>query len=223
VEQVAPGWFPDPTVPATLRWWDGSQWTPMTASATAPMPPRGMPTAMSNLRPTTTPDGVPLADYVQRFLAALIDRLITGLAELLIVLPALILMFRHFVDYLRTADPYAQNGTLDPQMLRIQGLSWLTSLAMSAVGLAVSALNDVVLVRRRSASVGKLIVGLRIRPCNGAVEQLPWSTVWKRWATGPVAAAVAGIYGLVDAAWVLMDDRRQALHDKWPETVVVRR
>jgi len=37
-----------------------------------------------------------------------------------------------------------------------------------------------------------------------------------------VAAALVGLYLYLDLLWSLWDTRRQALHDKWPGTVVVR-
>ena len=33
---TAPGWYPDPMRPGTLRWWDGSQWSEHFAPAPAP-------------------------------------------------------------------------------------------------------------------------------------------------------------------------------------------
>lgn len=38
VNAPAPGWYTDPHLPATLRWWDGSQWT----EGTRPMPYAGV-------------------------------------------------------------------------------------------------------------------------------------------------------------------------------------
>lgn len=34
-----PGWYPDPWVPAGLRWWDGRDWTPHAAPMAPPGPP----------------------------------------------------------------------------------------------------------------------------------------------------------------------------------------
>lgn len=36
--QVAPSWYPDPSDPRLLRYWDGLQWTAHTSPASAPLP-----------------------------------------------------------------------------------------------------------------------------------------------------------------------------------------
>jgi hypothetical protein len=33
----APGWYPDPSRPGTLRWWDGNQWSDQFAPAPPPV------------------------------------------------------------------------------------------------------------------------------------------------------------------------------------------
>ena len=38
-EHIAPGWYHDPHVQGTLRWWDGTQWTQHTAPAVPPVAP----------------------------------------------------------------------------------------------------------------------------------------------------------------------------------------
>ncbi|NLT53787.1 MAG: RDD family protein [Actinomycetales bacterium] len=63
----------------------------------------------------------------------------------------------------------------------------------------------------------------RRTPLPRVPEGLPsWGQAVKRWVTERVAAALVGLYLYLDLLWSLWDTRRQALHDKWPGTVVVR-
>lgn len=72
--QVAPGWYPDPTDPSRVRWWDGSYWGQQTApvgQSAAPAPEAVVvaPTATAPVEPapsyaTSAPDHVQPAPSV---------------------------------------------------------------------------------------------------------------------------------------------------------------
>jgi uncharacterized RDD family membrane protein YckC len=71
-----------------------------------------------------------------------------------------------------------------------------------------------------AASHGKSIAGVRVRPW--AAEGRPtWAQVWQRWVTCELILTVVSIYAWVDDLSSLWDSRKQALHDKWPDTIVV--
>lgn len=38
-QQVPPGWYPDPQLPGSVRWWDGTRWTEATQQAQPAAPP----------------------------------------------------------------------------------------------------------------------------------------------------------------------------------------
>ena len=103
------------------------------------------------------------------------------------------------------------------------------TLPVTLVGLAVGLVYEVGFLVWRGATPGKMLLGTRVRPAAGP---------------GPVSVAVAlrrqvihvvttlsalnallGIFAfalyVLDPAWLLRDPRRQALHDKVADTVVV--
>lgn len=61
--QVAPGWYPDPTDPSRVRWWDGSYWgqqsAPAGASAASPAPAEPAPPAPAEPAPAYTAQAAP--------------------------------------------------------------------------------------------------------------------------------------------------------------------
>ena len=127
-----------------------------------------------------------------------------------------------FVDYLEQVEADAEAGvTTNPFALYGDPDFLVPFAAIAVIGLVVTAAYEIVLIRTRGATLGQSAVGIRVRPL--AAEGLPsWGQAVKRWVTERVAAALVGLYLYLDLLWPLWDTRRQALHDKWPGTVVVR-
>jgi uncharacterized RDD family membrane protein YckC len=97
-----------------------------------------------------------------------------------------------------------------------------------------------VMLRWKGATVGKLVVGLRVR-LRDAPGRLPWSAIAVRvllvnvigvlpmvalafswWWVAAVAALVITIFVPLNLLWPLWDSKRQALHDKAARTNVVK-
>ncbi len=174
----------------------------------------------------TTPDGVPLGDPGPRLLARLLDYVITTIASSLLGLPLLLPFAGELqrrldaavasgsrVDVMTLVNDLFSDGDLQSRLVWFQVIS-----------LVVSAVYTVTMVRYKGATVGKLAVGVRVRPW--AVEGRPtWTQSLARWVTreGVQNIPVVGpMYWVLDSFWLLWDPRRQALHDKVPHTVVVR-
>ena len=85
-------------------------------------------------------------------------------------------------------------------------------------------------LRWKAATPGKLMVGTRVR-LRDQPGPLTWGTILKRWLGQygptvlgliPLVGTIASLYQLLDGLWPLWDGRRQALHDKFAGTNVVR-
>ncbi|WP_158220978.1 RDD family protein [Kineosporia sp. R_H_3] len=174
----------------------------------------------------TTPDGVPLAAPGVRLVARFLDYLITSTVSAVVGLPFLLPFVSELQDKL---DASAAGGARVDVVTMFRDMladPELTSrlVGFQIVSLLVSGLYTVLLVRFKGATVGKLAAGVRVRGWDR--EGRPtWTQALARWVTREgvqVVPYVGGLYWLLDSVWLLWDPRRQALHDKAGNTVVVR-
>jgi uncharacterized RDD family membrane protein YckC len=173
--------------------------------------------------PGTTPDGVPLAGFGQRVLAYIVDVLIMMVPQLLLSSPFLVLLFRVIADNIDDLERAETLGEpVDPLWIYGEPGFWGAAIGITAVGLLVSAAYSIGFLATRGATPGKSLVGLRVR--SWATEARPtWRQATQRWLSGVVPATLVSLYFYLDVLWPLWDQRRQALHDKWPGTVVVKK
>ena len=247
-----PGWYPDSSVPGHERWWDGGTWSHVTRPApgappatSTPAPPGpaaggggyspypgyssypGMPgvpgQGMAPGRAVTTPDGAPLAGPGRRLVARLIDGTILLVITITLSLPFLSGLFDAIRLYIDKVNAAAAGTGPQPSPFDLYTEPGFASawVGITAVQIGVNALYYVAFIALRGATPGKLALGLRVRPW--AVDARPgWGKAIQRWATTDLPSLIVPLYQLLDDLWLLWDARRQCIHDKWPDTVVIR-
>ena len=103
-------------------------------------------------------------------------------------------------------------------------LARITFSFLTMVQLALSGIYHTSLVALRGATLGKLAVGVRVRPW--AADRRPtWGEAALRWAgrdLGSLIPRIGILYLALDSVWLLWDERHQCLHDKYPRTCVIR-
>ncbi len=176
----------------------------------------------------TTPDGVPLAQWWQRLVAAVIDNIIVQLASLVLAFPWWRDFLVWYLDFLQTAtvssgsvDPLTLFGEINTEMAR-----YIVPIVL--IQSAVTFGYHVLFLHRNGASVGKLALGIRVRRFDrpGPLTLLEASRrqalqlVFGLVGLVPFIGMVTGVVGYVDVAWLLWDQRRQCLHDKIADTLV---
>jgi uncharacterized RDD family membrane protein YckC len=168
--------------------------------------------------PTTALDpSVALASYGQRALALILDLVLEGIvlvpAILVIVWPSI----TRLVDSL-PADGTPSQDAITRYQSDILAMSW----QLTVVSVIVTFLYQVPQNAIWGRTVGKRVVGIRIRPF-AADGRLTWLQATIRWGTYTAGTLLTnGLFAILDLAWPLWDRPwRQALHDKTARTIVV--
>lgn len=178
----------------------------------------------------STPDGVPLAQWWQRLLAAFIDNVILGVLTLAASFPLLQDVFTWYLDQLRAVG---RGVVVDSTDLAEQMTDRLGPVIVPAtlIGITIAVIYTTVFLVRSGGTPGKIMVGIRVRALNepgpptlGAVlkrQAIPFLV--QLLSVVPLVSLLTGVGGLLDNLWLTWDPRRQALHDKLAGTVVVQK
>lgn len=197
----------------------------------APQPPPGWNHPPQAGEPTTG-DGQPLAGYGARAGAYIIDLLIIGVLNLVLTGWAWYLWMADYWTFVWDAamagDQDAVNDLSPEQVLGF--FEWRYLFIAMGLSLLLQAAYHVGFLATRSATPGKMMVGLSVR----RVEQpgpLGVGTAFMRMLL-PLAVGVLSMVPLLsyllwfvsvaDLLWPIKDSRRQALHDKIAGTQVVK-
>ncbi|QCR18199.1 RDD family protein [Agrococcus sp. SGAir0287] len=174
-----------------------------------------------------TPDGVELASWGRRLAAYVVDAIVLGVA--FAVLGGVLGLWSAFTDLAESIDPTATD--LTPQVEAFVAQHSGALLAFSLLQILISGAYHVVLVATRGRTIGKRMLGIRVRLRER--EGLPmWRAALSRWLVHyglptllsgvPGLAFLGAAFPIVDGLWPLWDPRRQAIHDKLAKTAVVR-
>ncbi|GAB2675084.1 RDD family protein [Thalassiella azotivora] len=174
-------------------------------------------------KPTHTPDGVPLAHQGRRLVAWLLDGILIGILQSILLAPLWGDLFDLFDRYVEEVDRSVATGepvdplflTTDPAYTSFVVWSLVTTIVVSAV-------YAILMIRLVGATVGQLALGVRVRAFDRPGNP-SWGAASLRWVVEYPAQALCGIWVVLDGVWCLFDGRRQTLHDKAASTVVVRK
>jgi uncharacterized RDD family membrane protein YckC len=171
--------------------------------------------------PPVSPGGQPLASFVDRLLAYLIDAAIFTGAALVIALPAfLIYIFAVMVPQIE-ADPYATGS--DAEVFKFLVPLLLLEAAFIVISIVLAYVYYVeMMLRSGGQTVGKKVMKIQIIPLDPA-RKLDRPMAAKRFLVQHIAAIFVPFFSYIDGFWQLWDKPfQQCLHDKFAQTVVVK-
>ncbi len=243
------GWYPDPLDLRRERYWDGWQWArttrqsdpgrpiapgegsgepnrwPGTQQPASPSAATAGPRAAYPL-PQLTADGVPVAGWGWRALAVIIDDLLTSVVVWLFAFPVWRSMYRTLSVYVEQVLDAQRRGVAPPSLDPNAVLNNQQGLILIALSVTIGVAYHTAMVATRGATVGKLIVGLRVVPVDQGFHRggLGWGRAFLRaliWVV-PSATSWLLVIRAADALLPLWHPKRQALHDLGARTQVVR-
>jgi uncharacterized RDD family membrane protein YckC len=196
-------------------------------------PPTGWPSAPTVGAPVVAGpaiDGVPLASYVSRVLAYILDALIVGFLS---TIAGGYFLFKAISPMLDTVTKAVESGDTQAAVKAYSNAldnmdpTWLA--AFVAVQLVVQLIYTIFFLTRWSATPGKLALGISVRRVDraGVVDfatasrRAGFVAILSALGSVPFLGLLASLTAIADLLWPLGDKRRQTLHDKVAATVVV--
>jgi uncharacterized RDD family membrane protein YckC len=179
-------------------------------------PPRTPPTPSS-------PAGYPLADFAERLIAIIIDSVILGFASVVVIVPVLFV----FIGSIQTLVPHTSIDpqTGEPSLSPGQITAALFGLfgILVAIVLIIRYVYTVELMFRSGQTIGKRVMNIVIVPLD-PTRRLTRGMAAKRFLIEMVVGTIVPFMSYVDGLWQLWDQPyRQCLHDKFAQTVVIKR
>lgn len=185
---------------------------------------------------TTTPDGQPLAGWGARLGARIIDGillgLVLGIAAIYVAGQTVSLAaqreLEQIIDRLDELQRQSPTGTFteaqNEELVQLLGdmIGLLTPFFLTVVAIMLigQLLYEAMMVQFAGGTVGKLIVGIRVRP-RDAQGKLSFGRSLGRAATWYIAGLIP-FFAIVNGLWPLWDSKRQSLNDKVAASNVVK-
>ncbi len=198
------------------------------------VPPQGFqPTGQASpwTRPgPAAPDGTPLASWWQRLFARLLDGLFVGIVIAIAASPWLTKIVSAFNTYFRAAMDAARTGANPPSSAAFQTEIAQYILPVALLSMVLTLVYETAFLTWRGATPGKMLLGTRVRRVDRsgplrlseALRRQAITVGASAFAVVPFVGSLGSLVQLLDDAWLLWDPRRQCLHDKVADTVVVR-
>lgn len=173
-----------------------------------------------------TPDGQRLSGWWRRLAAYLIDSLLVSAVTIVLAWNWSGPWFELFGQSMDDAMTAAEAGNDPPPMPDELGqIAWQWGL----IGLAVFAIYEIGMTVWRGRTVGKMVSGISVRMWDEArTPKLPEAAarfgikgIASILFMVPLLGLLAALFTLVDGMWPLGDQKKQALHDRLPNTAVV--
>jgi uncharacterized RDD family membrane protein YckC len=214
-----PNWYPDPSGGGGQRYWDGARWTehyvPPAPPPFAPYVNWGPPPWKGAQigRPPNGPGA--LADPGRRLLAWILDVLVVLPVFAVLLVVTLLIAAPHFGPIFPKVNTNQANATGPPP-----GFLWIY-LTVLACGFATS-LTMVAYQTVATAKFGRTLgkAWMHIRPVRFDLSRLGWGRSFGRAAISWLFSFLGWI-GLLDPLWCLWDDKRQCIHDKVADSIVI--
>jgi uncharacterized RDD family membrane protein YckC len=175
------------------------------------------------------PDGAVLAEWWRRLFARILDSIVTSLIAVILAIPWLGDLFAVVSDFFSASVQAAESGAALPDQGAFTSEIVAAMLPITIISIVVSLVYETAFLTVRGATPGKMLLGTVVRRV-GSAGRLSVSDALKRQLIGvatavvgavPVVSVLASVVSIVDPAWLLWDARRQTLHDKVADTVVV--